>query len=268
MLVEAVYFIPYSKELFSNRGFHLGPYAHLAPSPPVATLLCVLLALTLVGVTAGFLTRFSIAVALGIRYFLYQIDHINEKAIYTICLIVLAVLLFSPCGYRYSVDAWLRRKKGKEPYPHEASIFTLRLLQLQFAQVYFFAGLVKLTAPDWVSGKVMENTLTSRWATDLGIWVSGWMPRIGFLIGAWGTIGYELTAPFLLFWKRARPWVIAYGVAFHLSIDLITSIGSLGLHFMWALLVLFPEPQTLRNALENWRSGPIMEPAQSDDTGG
>jgi hypothetical protein len=248
LLADAASWLPHAEELFSSEGFHLGLLAPLAPPPALATFLCAALAASALLAAVGLWTRASLAVTAVLWSFLYAIDQINEKAITSIAILVLAILLASPSAARYSLDDWLARRRGLERRPGTASIFPLRLLQLEFAQVYFFAGLVKLFVPGWRDGTIPLRSLRSQWATDLGVWISGWAPEILIRAGGWGTILFELTAPFCLFIPRARAAWIAAGVLFHAAIAATLSVGSLSPHFILALLLLFPAPETFSRA--------------------
>lgn len=241
--VEACTWLPYTRELFSSEGFHVPLWDLPAPSPLVARALTALLVLAAGCFAIGLFTRTANAVTLAIWTYLQALDQIDEKAIHSIVVVVLALLLFTPSGAALSLDA-LGRRRADRPRTHDAFVF--RLIQFEFAQVYFFAGITKMTNPAWVSGSVLHHVVSSRWATDLGIWMSGWLPPLATRAGGLATILYELFAGLLLFLPAFRPWAIAAGVAFHLGIQSTLSIGFLGPHFLLALLVLFPEPEAVR----------------------
>src|SRR5262249_28409292 len=48
----------------------------------------------------------------------------------------------------------------------------------------------------------------------------------------------------------ARPFVIAAGLLLHLGIEAAFTVGTLGLHFACALLLLFPQPETVARVAE------------------
>ena len=122
----------------------------------------------------------------------------------------------------------------------------LRLLQLQFAQVYFFAGLTKVFAAGWPAGTVLSLSLSSRWATEFGLWLAPQTPEVVTRALSIVTILYELVGPWLLFVPWARPWVIALGLSLHLGIQCALGVGWLGPHFALALVTLYAEPESLR----------------------
>ncbi len=239
---EAATWLPHTTELFSADGFHLGFLARFAPPPALAFGLCLLLVLGAAAVAIGWHTRTAVAATLLLWFFLYGIDQINEKSLHSIAIVVLAILLFSPCGARYSCDDWLRRRRGLPRHPDLACALPLRLLQLEFAQVYFFAGIAKIFSPGWVDATVLTRALASHWATGVGVWASGWLPDLALRLAALLVVLYEVLAPFLLFVRWARPWVIGVGVMFHVGIQAALFVGFLGLHFLLALLLLYPDP--------------------------
>lgn len=87
------------------------------------------------------------------------------------------------------------------------------LLRAQVGVVYFFAGVAKLS-PDWLLR-----------GQPLGIWLkaSGDFPLIGSffhqdwvaLAGSWAGAAFDLSVPFLLLYRRTRPFAFVAVVVFH-----------------------------------------------------
>jgi len=233
--------LPYAKELYSSVGFHRSGVGAWAPPPSVAYAFVLVAAAGAAAISLGWRTRAASVVTLAAWTWLHAIDQINEKALHSVIVVVLALLALSDAGAARSLDA--RRAGGDAPAVWATP---LRLLQLQFAQVYFFAGVAKLFAAGWITGSVLQLSLSSRWATDTGLWVASWIPDVAVRLLALLTILYELVGPWLLFVPWARPWVIAFGVSLHLGIQSTLSIGWLGSHFILALVTLYPDPATWR----------------------
>lgn len=71
---------------------------------------------------------------------------------------VLFLLVLAPLGRFYAVDAWYRKARGKPDYAddgmlgRERASMVLRLVQIQLAVIYLFAGLAKLKHDHWWHG--------------------------------------------------------------------------------------------------------------------
>lgn len=247
LFVESLSWLPHTTELFSNAGFHLPNIAGTpAPPPALALFLGIAITLSALGVALGMFTRAALALSLLLLTWVYCIDSLNEKTAQTISIIALSVLLFTPCNARYSLDHWLRRRAGKPEEPGVTSIFAQRLLQIEFAQIYFFSGIAKMTNPEWVNGSVFYRVLNGRLATPLGIYISSFDPNLLARAGGLGTILFELFQGLFLFLPFMRPIAIGMGLLFHAGIQSTLLIGSLGAHFVIALLILFPEPESVK----------------------
>lgn len=234
---EAVQRLPYAAELFSSEGFHRTRFAVPVPSAAGAYALVAASALGAAAMSLGWRTRLSTLVTLLSLSWLYAIDQVSEKALHSLSLVMLAALAISDAGAVYSLDA---RRLGARA---RAWVTPLRLLQLELAQVYFFAGVVKLRAPGWIEGEVLSRTMSSRWADAAGMWAARAMPHGTWRALSVATIVFELAGPWLLFVPRVRRYAIAAGVMFHLGIEATLGVGWLGLHFIAALVTLFPSPE-------------------------
>jgi hypothetical protein len=254
MFLESAGWLSHTTELFSNEGFHVPNFTWLAVPPPwLALLLCLVLVLSSLCVAIGMFTRVSIAITVSIWFYFYGLDSLNEKAAQTIAMVNLTILLFSNCGHRLSMDRVLRLRRGKPDYPGQSSVFPQRMLQFEFAQIYFFSGVSKLMNPDWVNGNVFYYVLNGRWATPLGIFVSSMKPDIIARASGLGTILFELFMGMLLFIPPVRPYAIAAGVLFHSGIQATLWVGTLGFHFISGLVTLFPEPETVAARVRSLR---------------
>jgi uncharacterized membrane protein YphA (DoxX/SURF4 family) len=256
IFLEAATWLPHTTERFSSDGFHVPLWRLVHPSPPLAAAACVTLVVAALCLSLGFFTRWANAFVLVFWTLLYAQDQIDAKAIHSIIIVILAILLLTPSGAAFSIDARRAARRGEDgPRPSTCALGQ-RLIQLEVDQVYFFCGVTKMTNPEWVNGSVFYRVFDSRWATDLGIWVAGWLPPRAARAGGLLTILYELLAPFLLFHRSFRPFVIVAGVAFHLGIQSVLSIGSLGAHFLLALVILFPDPEGVRDLARRLQQEP------------
>jgi hypothetical protein len=234
--LEAVFWLPYAEELFSTEGFHIR-YSFFSAymSPTDALVFCCLLVVTSFLAAIGYFTRMNLIFTLIGYALLHSVDSINEKAVESIVMVVLTVLIFSRCNALYSMDVFIGRVRRQE----KGCIFFQRLLQWEFAQIYFFCGMTKLMVPEWPTGKVMLDSLTGRWASDLGVWVATWIPDWTLRAFGFGTIVFELFVGPMLLTKALRWLAVFLALSFHFGIECLLDIGSLGLHFMAADIFLF-----------------------------
>jgi len=255
---DVLNWLPYSRELFSSEGFHIGHWSNLAPPPILAFLLCGLLFIFCCMIALGVYTKSIILLTWFLLAYLIGIDSIYEKAVFTIHLVVLAFLLLSDCSAKFSLDRFLSKRHRPPEDKSTTCIFAQRLLQVYFAQTYFFCALVKMMNPQWVYQQALLLILQGRWSNDWGVWFTGWLPPLFIRGVCLGVFLFEILAPFLLFVAGARRWMIALGVVFHLANHLLLNIETLSFHFVWALLILYPESGHVAKTVREMRRS-LME---------
>src|SRR5690606_8144951 len=123
---------------------------------------------------------------------------------------MLFLMMFAPTHVKYSVDAWLREKKGA-PYSSEISYVSVRLLQLQFSLVYLATTLFKLKGYDWVDGTAVYYTsrLVNFQRVALPV-----VFDYGFLIKffTWSALFIEFAMGSLVWIRELRLWVLLAGI--------------------------------------------------------
>jgi vitamin K-dependent gamma-carboxylase len=125
------------------------------------------------------------------------------------------------------------------PATRQVPAWTLWALRTQVGLVYFFAGIAKAN-PDWLLH-----------ALPLRLWLNARsdMPWIGPLLStplaaygaSWAGLCFDTTAPFLLLWRRTRPFAFAAVVVFHTATSVLFPIGM----FPWIMIAsatIFFEP--------------------------
>lgn len=224
-------------------------YAQFTAAETVAMVLGVVVAL-------GLLSRLS-SLALGLLcWWMLIVDPAGFKHnlwALSCCCILMAT---ARCGDRLSLDAWLRARLGR-PARGLTHTFSLRLLQVQMAVIYFFSVAVKL-GDGWSTGHLLAsgipNGVKRLHALDLEwlIPLLSWRPLyIGL---AWVTVGIEAFLIVGFFSRRWRPWAFFLGVCLHTGIDIGLDVGSYSLT-MFTLYIAFIEPlprQTKVTAPPSW----------------
>lgn len=133
--------------------------------------------------------------------------------------IVLALATLMPLASRLSVDGWLRAKRGLAA--RTGIVWGQRMVGLQIAWVYLASVIEKLAYARWREGVALREVLASPLLTEWPLEVRS-TPLLWLM--TYGTLLFETAFPLAIWWKRARPYLIAFGVLFHLSIDVLMVI--------------------------------------------
>jgi uncharacterized membrane protein YphA (DoxX/SURF4 family) len=226
------------------------PYAAWYPELPdsVYVGLLGLAAVAAVAMSLGLLTRVATATTFAIvAYNLFlSTTHFHNNRAYLV--IVLGLLALAPCGRELSLDAWLRRRRGRPPLETTAPAWPLWLLRFECAAVYGASGLSKLLDPDWFGGTVTwQRVVRARdelEAWPLPDWALSALTDRGFHTGAAKLI--VLTELFIatgLCWRRTRYAAVWVAVAFHIAIEGSASVQVFS-YLAIAVLVIWAVPST------------------------
>jgi len=223
---------------FSYYGFEWvrplpAPYIYLFYGAMVAAALLIAL---------GFLYRPAILVF----FVLFTYAELWDKTFYLNHYYLISLLsflmLFLPMNAVGSVDSRFRKKKLVLPRINWAN-----LLKIQLGTVYFFGGIAKI-GYDWL---FLGQPLKIWFAANADIPVIGPLlnlPLVPYCV-AWGAMIFDLTAPFLLFFRKTRPWIYPVVILFHVLTGILFPIGMFP-WFMCAYSLLFFEPEWHRKWVE------------------
>jgi Vitamin K-dependent gamma-carboxylase len=226
------------------------PYAAWYPELPGEVYLGLLwlAAAAAVAMSLGFLTRLATATTFAVvAYNLFlSTTHFHNNRAYLV--IVLGLLAVAPCGRELSVDAWIRRHRGRPALDPSSPAWPLWLLRFECAAVYGASGLSKLVDPDWFGGTVTWQRVV-RARDQLETWpLPDWAVSVltdrAFHTGAAKFI--VLTELFIavgLWWRGTRYAAVWVAVAFHVAIEGSASVqvfSFLGI----AVLVIWAVPST------------------------
>jgi vitamin K-dependent gamma-carboxylase len=205
------------------------PYAAWYPELPEAAYVALLwlAAAAAVAMSLGFLTRLTTAttfVIVAYNVFL-STTHFHNNRAYLI--IVLGLLAVAPCGRELSVDAWLRRRRGRPALATSAPAWPLWLLRFECAAIYGASGISKLVDSDWFGGTVTWQRVV-RARDELGAlpdWAVSILTDRSFHTGAAKVI--VLTELFIAvgLWRRGTRYAAVWvAVVFHVSIEASASV--------------------------------------------
>lgn len=181
--------------------------------------------------TIGFFLSFS---------YVELIDQTTYLNHYYFISLVAFLLIFLPLHRWTSLDARLNSGVGGGSAPRWIPL----VFQAQIAIVYFFAGLAKLN-PDWLFH-----------AQPLSIWLAArsGFPVLGILFDqswfaylmSWAGAAFDLSIPFLLFWRRSRPWAYLGVIGFHLMTGALFPIGVFPWVMIFGTLIFFDTSDYIR----------------------
>jgi hypothetical protein len=221
-------------------------YPEVSGAPYVGLL--TLAAVAAVAMSLGFLTRVATVTTFAIvTYNLFlSTTHFHNNRAYLV--IVLGLLAVAPCGRELSLDAWIRRRRGRPALDRSAPGWPLWLLRFECAAVYGASGLSKLVDPDWFGGTVTWQRVV-RARDDLEAWpLPDWAVSVltdrGFHTGAAKVI--VLTELFIAvgLWRRGTRYAAVWvAVGFHVAIEFSASVQVFSLLAI-AVLVIWAVPST------------------------
>ena len=207
------------------------PYAGWYPEAPRTLYVGLLLlaAVAAVAMSVGLLTRLATATTfLIVAYNLFlSTTHFHNNRAYLV--VVLGLLAVAPCGRELSLDAWIRRRRGRPALDLSAPAWPLWLLRFECTAIYAASGLSKLVDPDWFGGTVTwQRVVQSRdqlHAWHLPDWAVSVLTNRSFHTGAAKLI--VITELFIAvgLWRRATRYAAVWvGVVFHVAIGVSASV--------------------------------------------
>jgi uncharacterized membrane protein YphA (DoxX/SURF4 family) len=187
------------------------------------------------------------------------LDNAGDQVRYILTL----YLMLTPCGAAWSLDAWLRRRRGKLLGRVMVYPWALRLLFVQMVLVYWCNGIYKATGSDWPSGDslyyVLGDLQLTRWS-----YAQFPAPYLFTKLLSWTVLVWEVTFPLwvCLPWRwlgdqlagnggtsrrllaglvhNVPVYALLFGVAFHLGIGFSMELGFFVPYMLCLYLPLLP----------------------------
>jgi hypothetical protein len=143
-------------------------------------------------------------------------------------------MVLAPAGASLSFDRWRTKRCAFWEFPSRAP-WALRLMQIQLTVVYLSGLWAKLRTPEWNDGTAISYA--SRLDDLTRFALPGWIATSELLVNllTYGTLAVEAAIGILVWNRRLRPVVLAFGLALHVGIDLTIRVG----FFSYAVFVLY-----------------------------
>lgn len=214
----------------------------------VLTLFCTLFVAAFM-VTIGFRTRISAAVVFVLLVSFQVRGHLIMNSSDTLLRLSAFLLMFSPAGEMFSVDAY---RKGLKTYGDQwtarASPFIQRLLQWQVVFVYVQACFFKTEGAAWLDGTAIYYVTRCIDFRRLPVpYLLDHMWTIKAL--TWGTLLIELAFCTIVWFKEVRYYILLGGIALHLGIEWTMNIPN----FEWIMIAMyinFVDPDDLKKVMD------------------
>jgi hypothetical protein len=171
---------------------------------------------------AGFFTRFF---AVLVYFLMLMFMHRNPTAMFGVDMIAayyFFYLMFSDAGARWSIDA---RRSKVASQGTTVGFIAYRLMQIQVCVVYGYSGLEKIRGVRWWDGSAMWDVLA---IGTMQRWDMSFMAHTPILLAvmAYVVLVWEIYFPVLIWVKKAKYPVLAFGLAMHVGIGLFLNLPS------------------------------------------
>jgi predicted DCC family thiol-disulfide oxidoreductase YuxK len=234
-------FSPGQFEDWSNQWSRWSVLPTEAPDWLIYLLLGVL-ALSAVLVVVGLATRVA-SVAMWVLLVSFQVRHPNIlNAGDTLLRCAAFYIMLMPAGAAWSIDNLIRRRLGWR-VDGWIQPWSLRFAQIQILVVYLYTGVEKLRGfkpaalseggylGDWVSGWAVYKAMVHGTIGRFGEFFSQF-PWWVFAPMTWATLAFEVLFVPLIWWRRTRWYVLAFGFMVHVGIFATMEVT----HFSWTTL--------------------------------
>ena len=238
MLVSIVRFWAYGwiEKLYLEPQWHFKYFGFewVQPLGNFTYILFVICGLSAFLVMLGYRYRYSIILFFLSFTYIELMDKTTYLNHYYFISVLSFLMIFLPAGDYFSWDALSNKNSEGRGWVPRWSILSIKIL---LGIVYFYAGLAKLNS-DWLLQ-----------AMPLKIWLPSKfdIPFLGQLMGqewvhyafSWGGALYDLSIPFLLWWKPSRKWAFVLVVVFHVLTRVLFPIGMFPYIMIFSALIFF-----------------------------
>lgn len=231
----------HADDWLSTAGFHpptlVDDWRQPLSIPPLSPALAWVVAIALVvsglGTALGAATRVTTALFAALLAYTTLADRLEAFTVSKLGTVLVIALAFTPCGARWSIDAWRRhRRDPKAPRPTHCSGGNVRFFQLLIPIFYFSSGICKATG-DWLKNPhVLYSHLHDSYQTPVSYFAANHVPAWMWAVMQGTTLAFEVAAPLWFGLRRTRRYALAYGIAMH------TLIGLMFGPVMWFALLM------------------------------
>jgi uncharacterized membrane protein YphA (DoxX/SURF4 family) len=169
----------------------------------------------------GLMTRAAGALFALLLAYLALADRLEAFTVSKLAPALVLALVYGPSGARYSVDAWLARRRAPDaPLPTTDTSGALRFFQLFLVVMYSGSGIAKLRG-DWLTADVLWSHVHDDYQTAVSYFLVGALPAGAWRALQWLTLVFEVGAPLWFALGRTRTPALVVGLGMHAMIGLM-----------------------------------------------
>jgi hypothetical protein len=196
---------------------------YLSPIPVTAAwILAAVMVASGLALSAGFRARASAVVFAAVLAYVALHDRLAAFTVSKLSPVVMIALAASPCGERFGVDAWLRRRRDPEaPLSRYVAAGAPRFFQA-LIPVFYSGSAVAKARGDWLTHRlVLWTHVHDSYQTAFS-----WALANAFPAWLWTALQYlvlalEMGAPLWFVVPWTRRWALLLAVGMHLMIGLM-----------------------------------------------
>jgi hypothetical protein len=207
-------------------------YISALPST-IAWIVAAILVVTGLMISAGYRTRIAAIVFTCFAAYVALSDRLASFSVSKMAPMVAIALAASPAGGRYSVDAWLAKKKDPDlVFSDYVRAGTVRFFQVLLPTIYCASGIAKGRG-DWLKHSyVLWTHLHDSYQTWFTVLLASILPAAGWTILQYLVLTFETGAPLWFALPKTRPFALVIGVGMHFM------IGSMFWPVRWFALLM------------------------------
>lgn len=203
----------------------------------------------------GCFTRMTSILAFVIHVSYCQRAWMSNFGLDQVAGVLLLYLMIGPSGATYSVDSFCgriwRRWRSPDSRPADLSVrpsssagLSLRLIQVHYCVIYFFAATGKLQGEAWWDGAALWRAIANAEYQSIDLTWLAWCPEL-LDLATHVVILWELSFAYLIWVRPLRPFMLVIGVLMHLGIGAFLGMWTFGLIMIFGY-VAFLQPATVR----------------------
>jgi hypothetical protein len=240
--------LPYATFVNIMRAQHNLSLYLLSASPRLHTLIFYLGMLVTIAFTLGYKTRISSVLFYVFTWSLYTRSWFLLTGGDNLLYLLAFYLMFADCGQYFSLDAWLRGDKAKPDNAYAAMLHNYAMLAIvvQLCLLYFTSAFFKTQGHMWQDGTAIYYILRAN-EFNLSPWAHHFYDSGAVVtLLTWGTVIFQMSWPFLIWNRHARPVMFIGALTLHSMIGYFMGLVWFSLVMISAELAIFSNAELVR----------------------